>query len=125
MIEIDVSPDTSVVAKVLYASRFFRDLVLLGVYLDGYVADRQPDLLVYTSGKCIGSGGWREVGNEEVSAAERNLSLRIVGGEVWQGDEVLRAASEDDWKKLSNMAASGCAAAETKIRMALAAKRGR
>jgi hypothetical protein len=120
LVAIDV-PDGAFVSKVIFASAFFRDVILLAVYpaavweRDRTLADREPSLLVYTSGKCIGSNGWRKIGFEPVTELEQQRSRRIVGGGVWLGDEELGPATNADRKSLPKMLIAGCKAVELQL----------
>jgi hypothetical protein len=104
--------------KVLFTSEIFRDVVLLAIYLSESNG-REPDLLLYTVGSCIGSSGWGKIGSEAVTDAERKLSKRIVGGEVWLGDTELGPAQRSEWKSLPKMEVYGCKAVEIELRTLL------
>ena len=107
--------------KVLYSSEIFRDVILLAVFrAEGAergtkLADREPDLLIYTSAKCLGREGWEKIGFEPVLDSERQRSRRIVGGEIWLGDREIGPASGADSKKLPRMQVAGCLAVEIRL----------
>ena len=114
-------PDRLFLGKVIFVSTVFRDVILLALFradtlgYDQPLSSREPDLLIYTSKKCIGATGWERVGFEPVSSSERQRSRRIVGGEVWLADEELGQASATDWKTLPRMDVFGCTAVEARL----------
>lgn len=118
LIAISPSAGREVVAKVIYSSRYFKDVILMAVYEKDAslpLAELLPKVLVYTAGKCVGHGSWVEIGFEPVVPLEQARSKRIVGGEVWCGDSLIGPAADTDWKELEQMAVSGCVSAERKI----------
>lgn len=122
LISIDLADGRSFIGKVIFVSNYFRDVILLAIYRadawqqEGALAGRQPALLIYTSSKCVGSKGWAKTGSEPVTEGERLRSQRIVGGEVWLGDEELGPAQASDWKSLPRMDVAGCKAVEEDLR---------
>lgn len=102
-------------AKVLFASAYFRNVLLLRLLesrssdparlLDQPRTESGP--LYYTGIQPIRAGRWLLVGVEEVSEAERELSRRTSGGEVWLLDEHLGPASDEDLARLPKMLVHG------------------
>lgn len=96
-----------VVTKVLFASQRVKYLMLIGVTK---TLTSEPSLprevdwqfarLIYTSSNSVQLGLWPLVGQAPLSGEEQSMSLRIVAGEVWVGDEKLRKATSEDRKKL-------------------------
>ena len=108
-----------VAAKVLYLSKWFKDLILLGLYKEPLSDLAMPASLsskfaqmVYTSQEPILKGRWNSVGHEPLLPWQTGLAKRIVGGEVWLGDECLGAASKADFDELPRMQALGAALVE-------------
>jgi tetratricopeptide (TPR) repeat protein len=100
----------SAAAKVLYVSGVFKDTMLLGVYplrlTDPVLPPSLPDsfaLVVYTLTHAVKKGTWRKVGHAPLGEHEKGRSLRIVGADVWLGDEVLRKATADDKQSIPGM----------------------
>ena len=102
-------------AKVIYCSEYFKDVVLIRlfkvVYSDANIealpnADSEADLY-YTSADPVRKGLWKKVGTQPVSEAERLMSKRIVGGDVWVEDEHIGRASEHDLATLPSMRSFG------------------
>lgn len=102
-------------AKVLYASNHYKDVILLGI-LPGRSETPETlwrdhpaeyERLVYTGRRHFHKRGWRIVGHSDVSEAERDLSTRIVAGNVWKADDFLRPASRADEITLKQMDVAG------------------
>jgi hypothetical protein len=101
-------------AKVIYVSQYFREVVLLKLYRtvlsEGAAhfpcAAAAADLY-YTSSCPISTGRWRIAGFEPVSDVEQLLSKRTVAGDIWVADERLGEASEHDLETLPKMLTYG------------------
>jgi hypothetical protein len=98
-------------AKVIYCSEYFKDVVLIRLFKVVYSsaniealpnADAEADLY-YTSADPVRKGLWKKVGVQTVSEAERMMSKRIVGGDVWIEDKHIGSASEHDLATLPSM----------------------
>jgi hypothetical protein len=98
-------------AKVLYASAYFADVILIKLFKKKIgktqnisPADFQGSFaLYYTSVEPLRRGRWGIVDIEKVSEAERLLSKRVSGGEVWLEDQHLGPASDEELKQLPKM----------------------
>lgn len=104
------------VTKVLYASRYFKNVILLGVYKLKLFQVKMPEVLpqefvlphIYTGNQGIGEGCmWPRVGNVGVTDSENAMSLRVVAGHVYLGDECIRAATREDERTLPFMGVAG------------------
>ena len=62
---------------------------------------------VYTSSIGVRKSHWKVVGNHELRHEEANLSLRVTGGQVWLGDNSIRAATPEDYKAIRQMVVFG------------------
>lgn len=109
------SGDRVGLAKVIYSSDFFRGVLLIRLYRETYqnsemkefpAVDAESDLY-YTSSDPVKEGRWMRVGFQPISDAERMLSKRTVGGDVWIGDEHMGPASEQDLEVLPKMLTYG------------------
>jgi len=102
-------------AKVIFASSYFKDVILLKLYRKRLPDGREPDPddfagefdLYYTAQNPIRKGHWLIVGSEPVSAAEVGLTKRTSGGEVWIEDRHLGPASANDLAELPEMLVHG------------------
>ena len=101
-------------AKVIYVSQFFREVVLLKLYrttlskgLKHFPSAEAEADLYYTSSSPILSGRWRIIGFEPVSDPEQIMSKRTAGGDIWVADECLGKASERDLETLPKMLTFG------------------
>ncbi|GIX02821.1 MAG: hypothetical protein KatS3mg112_1758 [Thermogutta sp.] len=126
IILIPLSMDEYVVAKVLFASKIFKHCILLGVtdiVLRSLVmpasVPSQYILHIYATDQEFIEGIWHKVGNLPLSELEERASLRLVGDEVWLGDQLLRKASTQDSKTLPHMSPGGSVAVEYEIQCAL------
>lgn len=126
IILIPVSIDEYVVAKVLFASRIFKHCMLLGVtdlVIRSLVmpssVPSQYVAYIYATDHDLVEGIWHKVGNITLLEKELKASLRLVGDEVWLGDQLLRKASTQDRKTLPHMSPGGGIAVEYEIQCAL------
>lgn len=102
-------------AKVIFASSYFKDVILLKLYktrLSDGRAPQPPDFggdfdLYYTAQDPVRKGRWRIVGSEAVSATEVALTKRTSGGEVFIEDRHLGPASTTDFAELPAMLVHG------------------
>lgn len=69
-------------------------------------AEAEADLY-YTSSESISAGRWAIVAFAPISDAEKLMSRRIVGGDIWVADESFGEASEHDLKTLPKMSIYG------------------
>ncbi len=101
-------------AKVLYVSKYYKDVILLGIYKNSVSSQEMPadlpdefEVLLYTSKAPIQRKRWLYVGHEELKPTQTNLDLRVVAAELWQGDNCLGPASEEDKRNLPKMLVMG------------------
>lgn len=59
--------------------------------------------LIYTGTTPVKKGSWARLGVETLSSSEAAASKRIVGGEVWLGDECQGPATDEEMKTLAKM----------------------
>ena len=103
------------IAKVLFCSEYFAQVVLLGLFRRSFDAVESPDIAVlnwpmdlyYTGSSPIAAGLWPVVGYQALLAGESSLSRRIVGGDVWDEDRHLGPASQHDLATLPKMLTHG------------------
>jgi len=98
---LPLADGSEALCRVLFKSQYFRNVILIGIY--GRLSERDPIAQVqsaepftkmYASCESLDNGEWRYLANLPVSEHERHLSKRIVGGDVWLGDEKLGPTSE-------------------------------
>ena len=103
--------------KVIYASRHFRNVIGIGVAPelrhasilaldDSHHFDKA---LLYSAQACAQSE-WLFLRSEPLSPEETGYSLRLVAGNVYLEDTLLRKESPEDRRHLRNMAVAGCGA---------------
>lgn len=100
-----------IAAKVLFLSKRNKDVALFAL------TDREVDaqqgisavswadykLFLYSSAVPVNRGDWHIVGYLPLSEEEAGASRRVVGGELWVGDEYLGPASPVDSTELPQM----------------------
>lgn len=107
--------------KVLYSSRHYRNVMLLGLSRGAYSSVDVPPPrdysaeFFYTSVICPMHIGWEVVECAPISEAEAGLSLRIVAGDVWLGDTRIRPASDADRNALPEMMVLGCGILQKRV----------
>lgn len=101
---VPLDDGSSALCRVLYKSSSFKHVALVGcygMYLSSVSCYDQikSGLLapaLYTTVQPSKIANWRFVGNCEILPSEREFSRRIVGGEVFIGDQHLRPAESCD-----------------------------
>ena len=95
--------------RVLYKSTYFKDLVLMGCYgllCDDVINEENLSLStspIYTGASKATRTSWRFISVRPLSVKEKDMSLRIVAGDVWHGDNCLGEASSSELANLPNM----------------------
>jgi hypothetical protein len=121
VLRIPLPTGMSAFAKVLYASRRYRNVMLLGVARTTQPSASIPiDLdfsagLFYTSVVCPFDLGWEIVTRIPLTQSETLRSVRIVAGDVWVGDAHVRPASDSDLETLPQMSVLACALLQMKV----------
>ena len=109
------SGDRYGLAKVVYASEYFKNVVLIKLYRTTYRdanIKNFPDGEVladayYTSSDPVTEGRWTKIGFQAISDAEKLMSKRTVAGDVWIADEHCGPASKQDLATLPKMLTYG------------------
>jgi hypothetical protein len=112
-----------VVAKILYVSEYFKNTALLKIYShrfpidDSYADALNEDFfeLVHTGVDLIKKGKWNVLANVPLSISESQSLKRIVGGDVWDADKCIGAASDADLSALPKMRVFNVKAVEAKV----------
>ena len=107
-------------AKIPYRSNYFRNLILIAFHRRPLVEEGVSNFApaefsgrrVYTGAQIIRMGRWTIIGASALTQDETSASLRVVAGDVWLGDQVLRTASDVDLKTLPKMDAAGAGLVE-------------
>jgi hypothetical protein len=94
LVLLPLNTGESAICRVLYKSGYFRNVILLGIYgkydpAQVLQAGSNPLELIYCGSTSIKNRKWPCIGNLPLSEDEKGLSKRIVGGDVWVGDECL------------------------------------
>ena len=125
IILIPVDEDRCAVAKIIYLSKYFKDVILLRTYplvVSFSVGTIElpknlvKELLIYTGNQKIKMEKWKKIDNIPVTEPETKMSKRIVGGDVWIEDECMRTATDQDCKNLERMLVSGARLVENKMK---------
>ena len=109
LVEVPAGKKGSVTAAVLYVSSHFKDVILLG-FCELQVGGgpcRLSDQYFYTEVSAIKRGRWKLIKNGYAAPVDPSVSTRIVGGEVWTGDQKVRDATSVDRKDLPKMRVAG------------------
>lgn len=99
------------VCKVLYVSKYFKNIALLKVFSEKLDKTQKHPIilksdsfeLIYTATKLIKNGTWPIIGTEPLSKLDREANKRIVGGDVWVADECMGGATDSELKSLPEM----------------------
>ena len=125
IILIPIDGDRCGIAKIIYLSKYFKDVILLNIYplianfsekVIELSANIPDELLIYTGNQKIKTEEWKKLNNVMVTEEEKRLSTRIVGGEVWIENECIGTATEQDRKKINRMGVDGTKLVEDKIK---------
>jgi hypothetical protein len=101
--------------KIIYASEYFKDLILVRFFERAFAPGTElpenletiPSRGIYTGMDSIKGGEWRRVEVRPVSDSEQAMSRRIVAGDVWLGDTHIGPASEAELAELPKMLVHG------------------
>lgn len=112
-----------VVAKILYISDYFRNITLLKIYSHRIPLEKSYSEilntgsfeLIYTSTNLIKKGKWNVLERIPLSSADKEYQKRIVGGDVWDGDNCLGPASDHELNILKNMDVFNVNSVEKKV----------
>lgn len=123
IIVIPLADKVYALGKVLFLSKIFKQVMLVGVY-DLILEDMEmPQTLpknfkrlIYTGTGGVSKGRWAVIDNKSVEVSEKSLTLRIVGNSVWENDTPLRQATSKDWKSLPCMDVAGIGYVEDELR---------
>jgi hypothetical protein len=96
--------------RILYASTYFKNVVLIGCY--GARSDKFSTNKLITTGPKVAlytgwSKAWAIIGYEPVAEHEISLSRRIVAGDIWEGDRHLGKATDGELASLPKMEVYG------------------
>jgi hypothetical protein len=122
VVAIPLSEGGYKLAQVIYASSYFKDVILLA-FLPGI--SKNPELpidifneyvgeCIYTGSGIIRKGHWLLLGYAELPKAVPEAK-RIVAGDVWLNDECIGPASETDYLDLPKMRTVGYKIIEKRI----------
>ena len=111
---VPLGDGVSALCRILYKSSYFKHVALVGCYgthlSSAPCTDQMKSGLLgaalYTTVQPMKIPDWRFLENHELRPDEMELSRRLVGGEVWLGDEHLGPAESCD-KELSEMQTFG------------------
>lgn len=117
------SKSKNALAKVIYTSNYFKDVILIKLYLSPVEADKVPSnylvdsdfKLIYTGKDSVKKSTWNLIASQQVSADEKKLTKRIVAGDVWVGDDMIGKASDSDLEKLPKMLTLGYKLIDKKV----------
>ena len=109
--------------KIVYLSEYFKDVMLVRFFEKAYSSpeapseelDALPSKGIFTGMDSIKKGGWKLVASTLVSEAEKAMSRRIVGGDVWVGDDHIGPASDEELRTLPQMDVYGYRLIEKKV----------
>ena len=125
IILIPIDEDRCGIAKIIYLSKYFKDVILLNIYplvtnfseeVIDLPANIPNELLIYTGNQKIKTEEWKKLNNIMVTDEEKKLSTRIVGREVWIEDECIGTATEQEREKINRMGVDGTKLVEDKIK---------
>ncbi|MBX3625342.1 MAG: hypothetical protein KF892_10045 [Rhizobacter sp.] len=97
-------------AKVIYMSEYFKDVLLVRMYERAFPSIDVPSSLedvhsrgIYAGIDSVKKGAWVLAGSAPVTDADRALTRRVVGGDVWVEDVHIGPASDEELRALPNM----------------------
>jgi hypothetical protein len=113
LVAIPAGVNREIVGHVLFCSAYFRNVVLLALYpvdasrMPAEIPEPQRQRrLLFTGNQAIVTGRWRKLGSLEPSN-EPSIIRFISGGDVWENDNPLRAATGTDYVSLPKMLVKG------------------
>jgi tetratricopeptide (TPR) repeat protein len=124
VVGIPVGADAYALAKVVFVSRHWRRLIVIGVS-DAVVSGtdalpagpRKVRRFMNTVDWGLRAGAWRRLGVEPLGEADAKGRTWIDGGQIWSGDQRVRHATPDDYAQLPQRRALHDFAAEVAVRV--------
>jgi hypothetical protein len=104
------------IARVLFVSGYFKDVMLMAVSpmvapdlgaVECLEGKSSNEMLLYTAAIKIRKRGWEILRSCPVDDEDEAKTLRIVAGEVWLKDEVVRSVTREDEASLKVMLVHG------------------
>lgn len=109
-------------AKIIFISKMTKLMIAIVLSKDIFkeIPDNIDDVefsdnVFYTGSQLLKSGDWKVIGNQPVTEAEKNLTLRMVGSSLYLLDEYLGVVPNNERKKYNKQLISGIAALYYKI----------
>lgn len=102
IVEVEFDDGSRIQGHVLLISKHFKDVIGAVFPVDGGTFDVQ-----YTNVKAAKHYGWKIVGHRELTKDDIDKTKRIVAGDVFVGDQVMRVATDQDWNSLPRMLVKG------------------
>lgn len=109
-------------AKIIFISKMTK--LMIAIVLSKDIFKEIPDNIdgvefsdnvFYTGSQLLKSGDWKVIGNQPVTEAEKNLTLRMVGSSLYLLDEYLGVVPNNERNKYNKQLISGIAALYYKI----------
>lgn len=118
LVAIPAGPNREIAGHVLFCSAYFDKVVLLALYpVDAHrdaatiLEARKQRRLVFTGRQGIVAGHWRRIG-VLLPSDEPAVVRFIAGGEVWENDTPVRAATDADMGSLPKLLVKGAGLVE-------------
>lgn len=109
-------------AKIIFISKMTKLMIAIVLSKDIFkeIPDNIDDVefsdnVFYTGSQLLKSGDWKVIGNQPVTEAEKNLTLRMVGSSLYLLDEYLGVVPNNERNKYNKQLISGIAALYYKI----------
>lgn len=109
-------------AKIIFISKMTKLMIAIVLSKDIFkeIPDNIDDVefsdnVFYTGSQLLKSEDWKVIGNQPVTEAEKNLTLRMVGSSLYLLDEYLGVVPNNERKKYNKQLISGIAALYYKI----------
>jgi hypothetical protein len=120
VVEVPLSDGRTAIAWIVYISNYFKDCVgFMVLGLKGQHVDLQQAATgltlksfgpLYTNRRVLAQSGWKKVSFVPLEEHHKMLTKRIVGGDVFIGDEWIGNAEELGETRLPSMLAMGMSA---------------
>jgi hypothetical protein len=113
IVEIPLPSGKVAIGWIVYVSNYFKSIIgLIGYGFKGMDLNRIGVVLpatppIYTAIEAAKHYQWAAVGRKPVDEAALLTTERIVGGEVFVGDQCVRSATDEDRERLHKMLVKG------------------
>ena len=106
--------------KILHILKNSRSVILIEINNNPEdIENWTPLCQFYVSNDKIKKGEWKIIGHQTITDIDKRKTLRLRTGNIWLEDEIIRKATDLDYKSIPNELISGFKSVENHIRKSI------